>query len=415
MSVTSREVAIATVPKVTGALSMAGSGWITYEVLSDPHKRHKTYHRLVVLLSICDIISSFSYFLSTWPIPQGENVGWKSPYHYQAVGNAATCTAQGFGIQFGVTTAFFNIMLAIHYLLVIKFNYTESALKKKEPFLWGTALVVGLGLSVPGLVLQIYNNSNLWCWISPNWDLCEERGLARDQCVGRTYNYRWAFYYGPLWTCISLITLAQAWLWWTVRQMEVRASKWRSTDSRAIRMRQSRRVAVQAAWYMVVFVVTWLPYTAIAMTGKYFNPHDVKGFVVLLFVVTCQPIQGCLNLFVYHRRSIAGATSRAASKLAKSAAGGTSRIGKSKHQKTLANLREELKDNHLTTIAPEETTARDETGVDMEVSSESFAGEEEAHSHNEDPEDSSTTHFENEIEPTTNSEESLENLHDIYD
>lgn len=64
-------------------------------------------------------------------------------------------------------------------------------------------------------------------------------------------------------------------------------------------------MATQAAYYVGVFVVTWLPYTAIAMTGKYFNPHDTTGFAVLLIVVICQPSQGLLNLLVYYRHSVA--------------------------------------------------------------------------------------------------------------
>lgn len=174
MSLSSR-VAIAIVPKIPGVLSMVGSLWIAWKVLADHQKRRKTYHRLVLLMSLCDFVSSFSYFLSTWPIRQGVNEGWKSPYHFQAVGNAATCAAQGFGIQFGVTTAFFNIMLALHYLRVIKYNYTEADIQQKEPYMWGVALALGLGLSVPGLFLQMYNNSNLDCSqldsMSRNWNV----------------------------------------------------------------------------------------------------------------------------------------------------------------------------------------------------------------------------------------------------
>ena len=121
----SREAALAIIPKITGGLSFLGSGGIAYQVLSDRTKRGKTFHRLVALMSLCDMVSSFGFFLSTWPIPHGVNQGWGRPEHYAATGNAATCTAQGFGIQFGITTAFFNLMLSIHYLLVVRYNHTE--------------------------------------------------------------------------------------------------------------------------------------------------------------------------------------------------------------------------------------------------------------------------------------------------
>ena len=174
----------------------------------------------------------------------------------------------------------------------------------------GAALLAGLALSIPGLVMKAYNNSNLWCWISPNWDVCDQQGLTRDECVDQTITYRWIFYYGPLWLTIGLITAAQFCLWRTVRQLEVRSSKWRSTESRAVRMRQTRLVATQATWYILVFLITWLPYTIIDLTGIYFTPNNTAGFAVLLIVVICQPIQGSLNVFVYHRQTLTRASSQ---------------------------------------------------------------------------------------------------------
>jgi hypothetical protein len=318
-AVTPQEVALAIVPKFTGGLSMLGSGYIAYEVISNPAKRAKTYHRLVAVMSLVDVLSSFCYFLSTWPMPPGENKSWKSPEHFLAAGNDATCTAQGFGIQLGVAIAFFNIVLSLHYLLVIKFHHNEASLRRMEPFMLGIPLAGGLGLSVPGLFLENYSNSNLWCWIANNWDLCALQGLSRDQCMARTANYRWNYYFYPLWGCVGLIVLAQFWLWWTVRQLEAKATEWRPNDVRLKRMKQSRKVAVQAAWYVTGFMITWVPYTALSLvnkvTKKFFNPHDPLGFFVLLMVVICQPIQGFLNLFIYHRASIVQNTAKVTKKL----------------------------------------------------------------------------------------------------
>ena len=63
-----REIVLAVVPKITGALSLCSSGWIAYNVLSDRHRRTKTYHQLLALMSLCDMVGSFAYFLSTGPI-----------------------------------------------------------------------------------------------------------------------------------------------------------------------------------------------------------------------------------------------------------------------------------------------------------------------------------------------------------
>ena len=298
-----REIVLAVVPKITGALSLCSSGWIAYNVLSDRHRRTKTYHQLLALMSLCDMVGSFAYFLSTWPIPQGLNMGWKKNSHIWASGNDATCTAQAVGIQWGVTTAFLNVALSAHYLLVIRYHATERSLQKYSPYVMVFALLVGLGLTVPGIFLGIYGNTNLWCWIAPDFAACEEEGLSRDDCTQRAYNYRWAFYYGPIWTCIILITAVQAALLLSIFKIEHQSSRWNAIHtSRQRRYRQSAKVTTQACWYVGIFYVTWLPYTAIAMTGKFFNPDT--GFAVLFLVVLCQPSQGFLNLFAYQRHRI---------------------------------------------------------------------------------------------------------------
>lgn len=318
---TSREVALAIIPHITGALSMLGSLYIAVTVLRSKQKRGKTYHRLLVAMSLSDMISSFSYFLSTWPIPQvGEEGvgGWSkacegcSPYHYGAVGTQGTCTAQGWGIQYGImTTSTYNVMLAIHYLLTIRWNFSERRLKSKvEPYMLIIPPLVGLVLSLPQIFLKYYNDTNLWCWIKASWEY--------EDAVKRSYNARWAFAYGPLWAFIAFITLAQIYLWSTVRKIEKRTMRFTSFSTARQQTRHSRRVASQAALYVGVFYATNLPYTIIAATQRFYNPHTTGGFCALLAVVVFAPLQGFLNLFVYRRQQII-----------KAAKVGSARIGKS--------------------------------------------------------------------------------------
>lgn len=158
-----RVKALSIIPHFTGALSVVGSVSIAYRVLSDSKRRTKTYQRILLATSLCDAISSFCYFLSTWPIPQGVNDGWNDPYYFQAFGNEATCTAQGVGIQFGVVTAFYSVALSLHYLLVVRYRFTDEYIKNKiEPLMLGIPFVLALALTIPGIFLKMYNNSNLW-------------------------------------------------------------------------------------------------------------------------------------------------------------------------------------------------------------------------------------------------------------
>jgi hypothetical protein len=94
----SQQVALAVVPKVSGALSMLGSSWIIVEVLTQRTKRENVYNRLLCAMSILDVIVSSWLFASTWPIPKRtEGVAF-------SVGTQNTCIAQGFFLQLGIAT-----------------------------------------------------------------------------------------------------------------------------------------------------------------------------------------------------------------------------------------------------------------------------------------------------------------------
>jgi len=111
-----QQVALAIVPKVTSALSIFGSGFITFDALR-PHKVRSSYQRLLVGMSICDLSMSGGIFMSTWPMPRDV------PNVFGNVGNVRTCTAQGFFEQFGVSTVmceFYDLcslFCFIHYIV----------------------------------------------------------------------------------------------------------------------------------------------------------------------------------------------------------------------------------------------------------------------------------------------------------
>jgi hypothetical protein len=94
-----QQIALAVTPKITASLSILGSAWIVVEVLTVPEKRGNVYNRLLLAMSFFDIISSLTFFASTWPIPEGADGV------YMAVGSERSCVAQGFFIQFGIAPA----------------------------------------------------------------------------------------------------------------------------------------------------------------------------------------------------------------------------------------------------------------------------------------------------------------------
>ena len=83
-------------PMFTGFLSVLASGWIIVEVLTTKAKLYTVYNRLLLAMSIVDIMASIAYMFSTIPAPKGSHeVIW-------AFGTVQTCTAQGFFVQLGL-------------------------------------------------------------------------------------------------------------------------------------------------------------------------------------------------------------------------------------------------------------------------------------------------------------------------
>ena len=86
-------------PKITGGISVAGSAYLAKLMISE--KKKKPYHRLLLNMSIADILSStLVHVVGSWMMPQGT-----SPL---SRGNLATCDAQGFIVQI--------ILITIPYL-----------------------------------------------------------------------------------------------------------------------------------------------------------------------------------------------------------------------------------------------------------------------------------------------------------
>jgi len=168
---------------------------IVVTVFCDRRKRNRTYHRLLCGISCVDISSSFWLGLSTWPIPRDSGVLW-------AVGNERTCSLQGFFTQFGVTSSFYNASLAIYFLLVIKYGWKESRIRRIEPFLHALPLLWGFGTAATGLGMGVLGNATLWCWINGQYEM-----------------HRWVMFYGPLWLMICLVTLSSLLIYLHVRRL----------------------------------------------------------------------------------------------------------------------------------------------------------------------------------------------------
>ena len=88
---TTQSIVILIVPTISNLASFLGSTIITVMIWRSVTKLTKPYRRIVFMMSVYDIVQSLSFIMSTFTSPRGSIV-W-------AVGNDATCTAQGFFVQ----------------------------------------------------------------------------------------------------------------------------------------------------------------------------------------------------------------------------------------------------------------------------------------------------------------------------
>ena len=123
----SRAKTIAVTSKVTGGMSMICSLYLIGYILTNRRRRSLTYQRLIVVLCINDFITSFGYFLSTWPLPVGNNFGaaMDNTDDNEYGSTNPLCTAQGVFLHWGLTTAIANVVLSAHYVLVVRYKFSE--------------------------------------------------------------------------------------------------------------------------------------------------------------------------------------------------------------------------------------------------------------------------------------------------
>ena len=203
------------IPHVTGSMSVIGSSWIMFDVLRDRKKWHKTYHRLIFVMSFFDCLSSGAIMFSTIPIPRD------TPGVYNARGTTATCTAQGFFTQLSIIGPMYNCMLAIYFFLLVGRGVPERRIATKiEPYMHVTCWVLAFSMGFILLRMKMFNSSTLWCWQNDYPPNCEGKygkpGPVPCERGKHAWLFRWLFYYALLWVILAVTAFFMFMLWYKV-------------------------------------------------------------------------------------------------------------------------------------------------------------------------------------------------------
>lgn len=277
-STATKQKVLTWLPRVMAILSFLSSSFIIFDASSSQEKRERLQNQLLIALSLFDIFGSAAYAFTTLPIPENYTYG---PV-YGAKGNDASCTAQGFFIQIGTISAYTNVSLSLYYLLVIKYGWSESRVKKLRVYLFFVPILVGLSFAFAGI--PFYDPLPLWC--------------------NNTASY-WPDI--PVAVAIGLATFIMGTVCWDVYSKERRTRKYHS--GRTGRARLSTKVFWQSFWYLLAFYLTWPVYLALQYAWAGGESFTQYGFI--LTAGTMVPLQGFWNMLVYirprhfHRAAIA--------------------------------------------------------------------------------------------------------------
>jgi hypothetical protein len=298
----SQKRALAIAPKIVAVIGMVGDLIIITEilVLDRPNKLKRTIHRILLVMSICDLIPTFGWFLSTWPIPKEED-----GLFYNA-GNETTCVVQGFMNQWSISVPLLNMCLAIYYLLVIQYSWTEKQIRKKvEPLFYGLSLSVAIGTCSASVALDLFNNANIWCWIAPMPLDCNQsyNNNGETDCIrgNNATLYQWVFYYVIVWFALLFVTVIMFKVYLSFRKLETANARYAtamSSHGGRNKASRARQVGTQGICYVGAMYVTFFFPTVNRAVQAF---AGVTSFPLLFLAVISFPIQGFCNFLVYIR------------------------------------------------------------------------------------------------------------------
>ena len=185
----SQEDPLYLIPNVTGSLSVVSSGLIlAYIIFRSERKLSTIYHRIIVGISCADILGSAAMALTSLPKPKTapETQTWEQGRYNSinaGLGTALTCELQGFFFTFGTFTAFsYNCMLCVYYTLAIALRLKEQTIRTYcEPFLHIIPICIGLGMTIPSVMFDLFNPSSTEPWCTFASLACEE-DMKKDWC-----------------------------------------------------------------------------------------------------------------------------------------------------------------------------------------------------------------------------------------
>eukprot|EP00526_Cylindrotheca_closterium_P010927 CAMPEP_0113632232 /NCGR_PEP_ID=MMETSP0017_2-20120614/16750_1 /TAXON_ID=2856 /ORGANISM="Cylindrotheca closterium" /LENGTH=415 /DNA_ID=CAMNT_0000542773 /DNA_START=105 /DNA_END=1352 /DNA_ORIENTATION=+ /assembly_acc=CAM_ASM_000147 len=284
-----QEIAMSICMVISGLLSMFGSTTIVYRVLRKDGNT-KPFDRLMLGLSVFDVIASFSFVLTPFVLPKETSV------RVWAFGNKVSCSVLGWLSQLSVGAAWYSCLLSFFFLATLRLRITNSDFEVRfEPYMHGLTVFYFLFSATFGVVFDIYgeNDLQLGCWVKEVPKGCDEDG----GCLTITTS----FFMGGLPLFFTLFALPINYILTFSHVRKVLKFVARHNPVQAAHI---RRLAEQGTLYVLAYFTSYGPQLVIRMLATFldYGREDEPAIYWLLVLNSiCYPLQGFLNMFVYSR------------------------------------------------------------------------------------------------------------------
>lgn len=288
-------LAVATMP--SAFLSVCASSIIIYVVLKRVKDKIDCLGRILVAMSICDIIYTLQVCLQSFLQPKGafENK--------TAMGSKATCNAMGFAWQFSSSTYWYSTMLSFYYKTTIVHGWKDAKFAKIEPYLHILSVGYPLATATLGSVMDWYgpNELGFGCWINEVPDNCgtgpTESGEA---CLSE--EIAWVFAGIPIMLFLVIVVYNNIAIYCHVRSTLFRSRRFSLTNLDA-QTRRIRHVSIQCFLFVLAFWLTTAPTIALRnLEAAEVSASEEKSIYWLLLIQSIvAPSTGMFNLFVFLR------------------------------------------------------------------------------------------------------------------
>ena len=279
----------AVIPRFSAGISSLSSSLIIYIIYRSFPKLKTVYHRIMLGMSISDILGSIAVGLTTLAMPK--ELPFDPPFFEGTrLGNSETCKSQGFFFTFGFVAMFsYNGTLFLYNTCSIVFQMQEKKIVKYvEPVIHLVPLSAGLAVAVPFLSQNQYLATPWTAWCNVAVDV--------DYMVMAFFLL---FIVGVI-IQIALIIWKVMNLEKTMIPVHTNSQQEDSQSSGLQRVSRSfqntKIIGIQAFAYFSSFMIT---------AGIFFlqSLMDDKSHWLTYLSLVCMPLQGFFNLliFVFHK------------------------------------------------------------------------------------------------------------------